>query len=233
MDGGWWYPKPHISMTADCVIFGFDGSGLKGLLIQRRSYPYEEHWALPGGFMDIEETIEQCAERELREETGLSGIPMHKFNVYTKVTRDPRERVVTVAFFALAKITEVKGDTDAKKAEWKSVDDLPGLAFDHDQIVKDALNALRERMHFDPIGFELLPEVFTMPQLLKLYEVILGEKFDRRNFAKKIKKLGIVEEVRSRGSEVASAGGRVWRKYRFIKGMYDQLKNTKKSRHEF
>lgn len=180
------YKYPHPAVTTDCVIFGFDGSELQVLLIERGIEPFKGKWAFPGGFLNMDETAGEGALRELKEETGLENAYIEQFNTYSDPWRDPRERVITIAHYALVRIQEVKGGDDAAKAQWFPIDEVPQLAFDHDKILRDAMRKLRERIHFEPIGFELLPKKFTMRELQILYESILGVKFDRRNFAKKM-----------------------------------------------
>lgn len=189
------YKYPHPSVTTDCVIFGFDGTKLNVLLVQRGIEPYKGRWAFPGGFIKMDETTLEGAKRELYEETGLKDAYIRQFHTFSAVDRDPRERVITVAYYALVRTSEVKGGDDAAKAQWFSLEQVPSLAFDHDMILRQALNELRKQIHFEPIGFELLPEKFTMTQLLHLYEAILGVKFDRRNFYNKMLKLGILTEL--------------------------------------
>jgi len=185
-DKNYTYKYPRPSVTTDCVIFGFDGNSLKVLLIERGIEPYKGQWAFPGGFLNPEETAEEGALRELREETGLEAAYIDQFHTYTDPKRDPRDRVITIAYYALVRIQEVKGGDDAAKARWFSLDEVPQLAFDHDRILRDAMKELRERIHFEPIGFELLPEKFTMKDLQMMYEAILDVKFDKRNFSKKM-----------------------------------------------
>lgn len=180
------YKYPHPAVTTDCVIFGFDGSELQVLLIERGIEPFKGKWAFPGGFLKMDETAREGALRELKEETSLENAYIEQFNTYSDPWRDPRERVITIAHYALVRKQEVKGGDDAAKAQWFPIDKVPQLAFDHDKILRDAMRKLRERIHFEPIGFELLPEKFTMRDLQILYESILGVKFDRRNFAKKM-----------------------------------------------
>lgn len=215
------YQYPHPAVTADCVIFGFDGVTIRVLLIQRGLEPYKGKWALPGGFMNMDETAEQCAARELEEETGLKNTTVEQFYTFSEVGRDPRERVITVAHFALVRLAEVRGGDDADVARWFGLDEIPSLAFDHDRILRMALNRLKERIFFKPIGFELLPEVFTMTELQNLYEAILEVKFDRRNFYNKILKLGILTETEPRP---AGTSRRKPIKYRFNSDKYDELK---------
>lgn len=195
MSQGYTYKYPHPALTADCVVFGFDGKDLKILLIERGNEPCKGCWAFPGGFMNIDETIEQCARRELEEETGLKLAKIEQFHTFSDVNRDPRERVVTVAFFALVKQAEVKGSDDAARAQWFPIKDIPRLAFDHDYILRLAQRTLKERIHFEPIGFELMDQEFSMPDLQRLYEAILEVKFDRRNFEKKMMQLGILDLI--------------------------------------
>ncbi len=189
------YKYPHPAVATDCVIFGFDGIKLEVLLIQRGEEPYKGSWAFPGGFLRMDETAEQGALRELKEETDLSATYIEQFHTYTEPLRDPRERVISIAFFALVKIQEVKGGDDAANAQWFTLDEVPPLAFDHDRILREAVAKLRERIHFKPIGFELLPERFTLKQLQMLYEAILEVQFDRRNFAKKMFHLELLTQL--------------------------------------
>ena len=188
------YKYPHPAVTTDCVVFGFDGRQLNILLIERGCEPYKGYWAFPGGFMNIDETAEQGAIRELREETSLELMYLKQFGTFSAVHRDPRERVVTIAYYALARKSDVKGGDDAAKAQWFPINDVPQLAFDHDYILRKATEQLKKDIHFEPIGFGLLDEQFTMPELQRLYESILGVHFDRRNFYKKMLQTGILEE---------------------------------------
>jgi 8-oxo-dGTP diphosphatase len=143
----------------------------------------------------MDETALQGAKLELYEETGLKDAYIHQFHAFSEVNRDPRDRVITIAYYALVRIREVKAGDDAAKAQWFPLDKVPPLAFDHDKILRMATNELRRQIHFEPIGFELLPEIFTMTQLQHLYEAILNVKFDRRNFGNKILKLGILTQL--------------------------------------
>lgn len=187
------YQYPHPAVATDCVVFGFDGKGLEILLIQRGVEPYKGSWAFPGGFLRINETAEECSQRELQEETGLNVHSLKQLGAFTSVHRDPRERVISIAFYTLVQPSAVTGGDDAKQACWFPVDDAPPLAFDHDYILRKAMQQLRKDIHFEPIGFELLDKAFTMSELQRLYEVILGVRFDRRNFEKKMLQTGILQ----------------------------------------
>ena len=189
------YKYPHPAVTTDCVIFGFDGEDLKVLLIERGIDPYKGHWAFPGGFLNPNESAENGALRELKEETGIDSAYIEQFHTYSTPDRDPRERVITIAYMALVKIQEARGGDDAADAKWFPISKTPNLAFDHDMILRDALERLRERIHFHPIGYDLLPEKFTMKELQTLYEAVLGVHFDRRNFAKKMLHLDILIQL--------------------------------------
>lgn len=229
--GQYTYEYPHPAVTADSVVFGYDGKELKVLLIKRglekeaSTTAFVGSWALPGGFLDVEKdkTIAYTAQRELKEETGLklSIRDFREVGTYSHIHRDPRERIITVAHYALVKLAEVQADTDAEKADWFSWDAIPSLAFDHDKILRDAFSKLKRDIHFEPVGFDLLPEVFTLPQLQNLYESILEVKFDRRNFANKMKHYEILAEV---DDGTPRNGTRTPIKYRFNQDNYDRLK---------
>ena len=184
------YKYPHPSVTTDCVIFGFDGTRLNVLLIERGNDPYKGCWAFPGGFLNMDESALEGAKRELYEETGLRGAYIHQFHAFSAPDRDPRERVISIAYFALVRLTDVKAGDDAAKAQWFPLDEIPPLAFDHDKMLREALKALRRMIHFEPIGVELLPENFTKTQLQSLYEAILG-KSGMNDSGDELLKLGI------------------------------------------
>jgi 8-oxo-dGTP diphosphatase len=215
------YRYPHPAVTTDCVIFGFDGERLQVLLIERGIEPYKGRWAFPGGFLKMDETAEAGARRELKEETGLEGAYMEQFHTFSAPERDPRERVITIAYYALVKIQEVKGGDDAASARWFPLDDIPSLAFDHDYILRMATQRLREQIHFQPIGFELLPEKFTIKELQLLYEAILGINFDRRNFSKKMMHLEILTDLEE---TVWPTPKREAKLYKFNAEKYEELK---------
>lgn len=216
------YKYPHPSVTTDCVIFGFDGVKLKVLLIERGLEPFRGRWAFPGGFLKMDEAAEQGALRELEEETGLTGAYIKQFHTFTDPKRDPRERVITIAYYALVRIRDVKGGDDAARAQWFDLDEVPALAFDHDRILRMATQELRRQIHFEPIGFELLPEKFTMSALQHLYEAILDVKFDRRNFSKKMLHFGLLDQLEER-AKVSQARESIL--YTFNAERYNEMKH--------
>lgn len=215
------YKYPHPSVTTDCVIFGFDGTNLKVLFVERGIEPYKGRWALPGGFMRMDESAEEGALRELKEDTGLEGAYIKQFGTFTAPNRDPRERVITIAFYALVKLQEVKGADDAADARWFDLDKVPSLAFDHDMILRTALNELRKQIHFEPVGFELLPEKFTIKELQNLYEAILDVNFDRRNFYNKMKRFEILDQLEERAMPTPKKEAFL---FRFNAEKYQELK---------
>ena len=215
------YRYPHPAVTTDCVIFGFDGERLQVLLIERGIEPFKGRWAFPGGFIKMDETAEEGALRELKEETGMENAFIQQFHTFSNPLRDPRERVITIAFYALVRIQEVKGGDDAASARWFPLDEIPTLAFDHDHMLRMATQRLRQEIHFHPIGFELLPEKFTLRELQSLYEAILGITFDRRNFAKKMLHLEILNEL---DETVWPTPKREAKLFSFNAGKYEELK---------
>lgn len=215
------YRYPHPAVTTDCVIFGFDGERLQVLLIERGIEPFKGRWAFPGGFIKMDETAEEGALRELKEETGMENAFIQQFHTFSNPLRDPRERVITIAFYALVRIQEVKGGDDAASARWFPLDEIPALAFDHDHMLRMATQRLRQEIHFHPIGFELLPEKFTLRELQSLYEAILGITFDRRNFAKKMLHLEILNEL---DETVWPTPKREAKLFSFNAGKYEELK---------
>jgi len=182
------YEHPRAALTVDCVVFGFDESELKVLFVRRGFAPHKGRWALPGGFVRIDETIDQAARRELSEETGLENIFLEQLYTFGAVNRDPRERVVSVAYYSLVKLAEhpAKGASDASDAQWFPIAAPPALAFDHADILEMAIQRLRGKVRYEPIGFELLPRKFTLSQLQHLYEAVLQTDLDKRNFRKRI-----------------------------------------------
>jgi 8-oxo-dGTP diphosphatase len=214
------YPRPAV--TTDCVVFGLDEEDLKVLLIQRGLEPFKGRWALPGGFARVGESLEATARRELEEETGLRRIFLEQLYTFSDPARDPREHVITVAYYALVNLPEHRlcAATDASNAAWFAVDDTPKLAFDHDAILEKAYERLKGKISYQPIGFELLPPRFPLRRLQHLYEKILDRPLDKRNFRKKILSMGILEELDDVETDVAHRAARL---YRFDKKRYDRM----------
>jgi len=217
------YEYPRAALTVDCVVFGFDEGELKILLIERGLEPFKGRWALPGGFVRVEETLDEAARRELVEETGLANVFLEQLYSFGEVKRDPRERVVSVAYYALVKLSDhrARAATDAANAEWFPVSKLPKLAFDHADILRTALSRLQGKVRYQPIGFELLPEKFTLSQLQHLYEAVLGTELDKRNFRKKVLSFGLIHALK----ETQMAGRhRPAQLFRFDQKRYEQLR---------
>ncbi len=189
------YKYPHPAVTVDCVIFGFDGKSLRILLIERGLEPFKGSWALPGGFVRMDETVEEAAMRELFEETNVKGVYMSQLSVFSEVDRDPRERVITVAFYALAKPSDhdVIGGDDAANAQWFSLDDYPTLVFDHEKIVKVAFSQLQRNFRAGNVGLEMFEDKFSISQLYALHSLVTQQDIDRRNFYKKMTSYEFIE----------------------------------------
>lgn len=196
--GKYCYDYWRPAVATDCVIFGFTANQLKVLLIERNLEPYKGSWAFPGGFLrEDDASAEDCALRELREETGLN-IPRDRIwqlCVSSRIGRDPRTRVISLSFVALVEPSDVMGGDDANDARWFNIDEVPQLAFDHAEILEKAKEALKRQIHFEPIGYDLLGEEFTIPQVQTLYETIQGVTYDRRNFARKILSGGFLKKL--------------------------------------
>jgi 8-oxo-dGTP diphosphatase len=219
------YEYARAALTVDCVVFGLDDGELKVLLVQRGIEPHRGRWALPGGFVRVDETLEEAARRELREETGVERLFLEQLYTFGALDRDPRERVVSVAYYGLVKLGDhrVRAATDAASAAWFAASDLPRLAFDHDEIARVALARLKRKVRQQPIGFELLPGKFTLSQLQQMYETILERPLDKRNFRKKLMTLELLEELDEVEQDVAHRAARL---YRFDERRYRAL--TKK-----
>ncbi len=216
------YQYPRAALTVDCVVFGFDDSELKVLLVERGLEPFKGRWALPGGFVRVDETVDAAARRELMEEAGLSDIYLEQLYTFGELDRDPRERVVSVAYYALVKLADfgVKASTDAADAQWFPVSKTPKLAFDHANILSTALARLKGKVRYQPIGFELLPPKFTLAQLQHLYEAVLEAPLDKRNFRKKVIGFGLLVPF----DEYTEGIGRPAQLFRFDTAKYERLK---------
>jgi 8-oxo-dGTP diphosphatase len=217
------YQYPRAALTVDCVVFGYDEGELKVLLIQRALEPFKGRWALPGGFVRVDETVDDAARRELAEETGLKNVFLEQLYTFGSVDRDPRERVVSVAYYALVKLSDhrAKAATDAANAEWFPISKAPKLAFDHAGILGTALTRLKGKVRYEPIGFELLPPKFTLSHLQQLYEAVLGTDLDKRNFRKKVLSFSLLVPLK----ETQMAGRhRPAQLFRFDADKYEKLK---------
>ncbi len=202
------------SVTVDVIIFSLAENDLKVLLIRRKHKPFADMWAIPGGFIRLDESLEEAAARELEEETAVTGVYMEQLYTFGSPKRDPRTRVITIAYFALVPYDAIKprAGTDAAEAAWFSMFDLPRLAFDHREILEYALTRLRYKLEYTAVGFQLLPDTFTLTDLQKAYETILQESLDKRNFRRKILSYGILEET---GKKRAAGEGRPAKLYQY------------------
>lgn len=216
------YEYAHPAVTVDCVVFGYDATDLKVLLIQRKLEPFKGRWALPGGFVQINESLEDAARRELSGETGLGELFLEQLYTFGDPKRDPRERVISVAYYALVKLTDhaLRAASDAQDVAWFPVAELPKLGFDHERIVETALRRLKAKVRYEPIGFELLPEKFTLGELQRLYETVLEQPLDKRNFRKKLLGMELLEALDEYQRDVAHRAAQF---YRFNRTRYEQL----------
>jgi 8-oxo-dGTP diphosphatase len=209
------YEYPHPAVTVDIVIFTVRNDALKVLLIKRAFEPFQGEWALPGGFVNLDESLEEAARRELAEETGVSGVFLEQLYTFGQPDRDPRERVITVAHFALipSDKLELRAATDAEGVSWYGIDELPELAFDHPKILKMAMERLAAKLEYSTIAFQLMPGAFTLTELQHAYELIGQEPIDKRNFRKRVLALGVIEET---GDEKREGPHRPAKLYRAI-----------------
>jgi 8-oxo-dGTP diphosphatase len=208
-------------VALDCIIFGFDEKELKILLIKRGFEPQKGKWSLMGGFLKLEESIEKGAQRILRELTGLTEVYMEQLFAYGDVERDPVARTISIAYYALIQTDKYNKEiADEHNAQWFTISQMPSLIFDHNEMVRKALARLRRKTRTQPIGFELLPEKFTLPQLRSLYEAINDRSFDPRNFSKKIGSLEWLEKLDEKDKSSSRKGAYL---YRFDKEKYQQL----------
>jgi 8-oxo-dGTP diphosphatase len=207
------YDHPHYAVTTDIVVFTIREAALQVLLVKRGAAPFKGRWALPGGFLKPDEDLETCARRELEEETGVSGFYLEQLYTFGALRRDPRERVVTVAYFALIRSDAVtlRAASDAAGAAWAAMAELPQLAFDHEQIISAARERLAAKLEYSTIAFQFLPERFTMREIHTVYETVLGKPLDRRNFYKKMLGSGELQETAETRLEGAHRPAAVYR----------------------
>lgn len=213
-----------LKVSVDAVVFGYDPEeGVSVLLIKRKYEPFQKFWALPGGFVKNEESLENALRRELNEEAGVDVGYVEQLYTFGAPDRDPRNRVVSIAYYALVrpKDYQISAQTDAEDVGWFNIENLPRLAFDHKHIVEAAIKRLRGKLAYEPIGFELLDKKFPFSDLEKLYTILLNQEFDRRNFKKKIMSYGFLEEM---DESIQRGAGRPARLYQFHKKKYFELK---------
>jgi 8-oxo-dGTP diphosphatase len=211
-----------MQVTVDIVIFTIVNGVLKVLLVRRRIPPFVGQCAIPGGFVHENEDLEQAALRELREETGVSDVYLEQLYSFGKPDRDPRGRVITVAYFALISADrKLKAGSDAAEADWYPADHPPSLAFDHGAILSYAIERLRNKLEYTTVGFQLLPEKFTLTELQEVYEAILGKKLDKRNFRRKMSTLKILKPL----PEYRRGGQRPAQLHRFVAVRFEKLKD--------
>ena len=209
------YRYPHPAVTTDIVIFTIRQDELKVLLIKRALPPFKGEWALPGGFINLQESLEQGARRELEEETGVSGVYLEQLYTFGQPDRDPRERVITVAYYALipSDKIEIRAASDAEGVSWFGMQELPELAFDHPEILQTAHQRLVAKLDYSTIAFQFMPKAFTLTELQQVYELILRESIDKRNFRKRILSLNLIKET---GKERKDGAHRPAKLYRVI-----------------
>lgn len=212
----------HFGLSVDCVVFGYDGENLQVLLIERGAEPYAGMEAIPGDLVHPEEDLSSAALRVLRELTGIKDIFLEQLRTFGTVDRHPLGRVVTVAYYALLDKNLYKPHPSswASRAYWKNLDMVGDMAFDHKQIVKTAIEVLQYKVQHQPVGFELLPEEFTLAQLQHLYETILNVQFDKGNFRKKILGMNLLLALEKQQKQVRHRPARL---YRFDQRRYQQL----------
>lgn len=211
-----------VLLAVDCIIFGFDQDNLKILLIKRDFEPEKGKWSLMGGFLRPDETLDDAASRILQKLTGLHDIYLDQLRSFSQPERDPVDRTVSTAYYALINIEEHNQELTKKhSAEWFNIQDIPSLIFDHNEMIRQAIKRLRYKASVEPIGFELLPEKFTMRQLQKLYEAILGQKLDKRNFIKKILSQDVLIKLDEKDMTSSKKGSFL---YKFDAEKYDRFK---------
>lgn len=215
--------KQEIKLSVDAVVFGYEEGIISVLLIKRKYEPYKGKWAIPGGFVRNDESLESAVERELREETGIKINYLEQLYTFGKPPRDPRGRVVSVAYFGLVRPNafEISASTDAEQVQWFNINELPELSFDHKDILFTAIQRLQGKITYEPIGFELLGKKFPFSDLEKLYTTLLGRDIDRRNFRKKIIGLNVLDEL---DEKISKGSGRPANLFQFNQKRYFQLK---------
>lgn len=214
-------PEDKMYVATDCVIFGFDQGTLKILVFNRRVEPLKGEWSLIGSFVRGDEDVQDAAKRVLKEITGLGGVFMEELKSYGKADRDPGARCISIAQYALIRIGEQDKElVESHGAHWYDIDKVPSLVLDHDQMLKDALERIKRKARYKPIGFELLPEKFTIPQLQRLYEAVYQQEFDPRNFRKKVLSLNVLKKLDEKDKSSSRRGAFL---YKFDHKNYQRL----------
>jgi 8-oxo-dGTP diphosphatase len=219
-EGQFYKDKEKFYIAVDCIIFGFQDGELKLLLTKRNFNPCKGEWSLMGGFLQKDESIDRAAARVLQNLTGLEDVFLEQISVFGEIERDPGERVLSVAHYALINVEDYDRELVQKhNAYWRNINDLPNLIFDHNQMIKAALKRLKRKASCEPIGFNLLPEKFTLPQLQTLYEAIYGKTIDKRNFRKKIQTMYFLEKSEKKDKTNSKRGAFL---YTFNKELYEK-----------
>ena len=215
--------QQSIQLSVDAVVFGYEAGNISILLIKRKYEPFKDKWAIPGGFVLDDESLEEAVERELKDETGIKINYLEQLYTFGKPNRDPRGRVVSIAYFGLIRPNTFKiyASTDAEQVQWFNINDLPDLSFDHKEILDAAIKRLKGKITYEPIGFELLDTKFPFSDLEKLYSTLLGREVDRRNFRKKIMGLNVLDELEEK---VSKGSGRPANLFQFNQKRYFHLK---------
>lgn len=193
---GYYSDKDRFLVAVDCAIFGFNEGELSLLLLKRKFEPAQGQWSLMGGFLQEDESVDDAAKRILKELTGLENVFMEQVGLYGEINRDPGERVISQVYYALIKIDDYDRKLVAEhNASWVNINELPQLIFDHEKMVEAARKKLQMKANTEPVGFNLLPKMFTLTQLQTLYEVIYGEPIDKRNFRKRVTNMDFIEKT--------------------------------------
>jgi 8-oxo-dGTP diphosphatase len=214
-----------LALSLDCVVFGFDEEGIKVLLIKRSVEPYTGYWALPGDLVDPVKDLNDSVNEVLYNLTGLSNLYFEQVETFGEVNRHPFGRVITTSYYTLVKISDYKLNPSsfAREARWFRIDEVVDLAFDHNAILQSCFNKMKKSVRIKPIGFELLPKTFTLSELQSMYESILGEPIDTRNFRKKLAKMNILKDTKKTQKQVAHRPAKL---FSFDEKTYNDLKNT-------
>jgi ADP-ribose pyrophosphatase YjhB (NUDIX family) len=214
--------KEHqkIFLSVDCIIFGFEENKLKVLIGRRKMDPGRGEWSLYGGFVRNDESLDEAADRTLYELTGLRNVYMRQVGAFGSINRDPGERVVSVAYYALINVTDYNDKLQAEhQVEWVDVNDIPTMFSDHNDMIRRARKLMQQKIKTEPISFQLLPSLFTLTQLQRLYEAVNGEEVDKRNFRKRIKEMEFIERTDLIDKQLSKRGASL---YRFNKKMFEK-----------